>query len=150
MVGTLSRIHLVIFVMATKRYLKIEGIDGSSKDAGHIGEIKILSYQLGSSANQNAEMAASKSGASAASSFSFTKEFDSCSPELFRANVSGDALPKVVLTEERFKRGNPFEKVEVLELRDVLVTSIMPAPSSCDNAGPTEIVVLDAASLRFS
>ena len=137
--------------MAFKQYLKIEGINGSSTDAGHIGEIKILSYQLGpcASANQHGATTASKSGEPAVSNFSFIKEFDSCSPELFRASFSGSALPRVVLTEERFKGGSyPFVKVEVLELKDALVTSIMPAPRGRDSA-PTEIVFLDAASLCF-
>ena len=74
--------------MAYDAFLKIDGIDGESKDERHPNEIEVLSFSWGES---NSGSAATGGGAGAGKvamqDFHFTMKLNKASPQLFLATV---------------------------------------------------------------
>lgn len=71
--------------MAFDAYLKLDGLDGESTDAGHEKWIELVSYEVGA---DNASSVGSKSGGAGAGKASFKKlviekQSDKTSPEMF-------------------------------------------------------------------
>src|SRR5262249_11915433 len=121
--------------MAFKKYLKMDGIMGDSKDAGHEGEIKILSYHLPTNGTIPRD--------GVLRDFSFEKDMDISSAALRLACSTGTRIARVVLTEERFNGSSyPFQKVEILEMTDVGIAGFQPGYSRGIRARPIERVTL--------
>ncbi len=131
---------------AVDYFLKIDGVDGESKDDKHKGEIDILSWSWG--ASQTGSMASGGGGGAGKVSmqdFSFTKSIDKSSPKLFEALATGKHLKEVKLT----LRGSSSVEYLTITLSDVLVSSYSTGGSGADDR-PTESVSLNFARIKMS
>ena len=83
---------------ASDYFLKIDGVDGESKDDKHKGEIDIMSWSFG--ASQSGSIAAGGGGGAGKvimQDFHFTKSVDKASPKLFEAIATGKHLKEAKL-----------------------------------------------------
>jgi type VI secretion system secreted protein Hcp len=109
--------------MATSDFfLKIDGIEGESKDSKHQGEIEVLSWSMGA-ANEGTMGRAGGGGAGKVvfSDMQFTKEACKASPKLLLACATGQHIKKAVLTAR--KAGNEQQEFLVVTMEEVLVSS---------------------------
>ena len=85
--------------MALEAFLKIEGIPGESRKAGHPDEIDILSFSFGAS-NPTTVGKGTGAGASqvAISSFNIMKQTDLSSTALFLRCAKGEHIPTAIVT----------------------------------------------------
>ncbi len=109
--------------MAFDCFLKIDGIQGESKDAAHKNEIEVLSLNWG--ANQTGT-AAYGGGAGAGrvnmQDISFTKRFDKASPKLMLNCCNGTHIKNAVFTLR--KAGGEQQEYMFIRLNDVIVSSV--------------------------
>ena len=124
---------------AVDYFLKIDGVDGESTDAGHKGEIEIESWSWGvSSASGNAS---GRAGKPCISSFNFTKRVDKASPTLMANAVSGMHFKSAIITVR--KAGERQQEYLKYTLETVLV-------SSYQAGGSTSDLPVDQFSLNFA
>lgn len=131
---------------AVDMFLKIEGVDGESRDDKHKGEIDIQSWSFG--ASQSGSMAAGGGGGAGKVSFqelSITKSMDKSSPKLFEALATGKHLKEAKLV----LRGSSSMEYLVITLSDVLVSSYSTGGSSSEDR-PTESISLNFAQIKMS
>lgn len=124
---------------ADNNFLNITGIAGESKDVVHKDEIDILSWSFG------AAMSGSLGGGSGAAKPSFNdftiiKEFDKSSPKLFLAEVSGQQIPKMILTVRK-PGANQHEFLKIT-FENVMVTKF--------ETSETENGVIDQWSFKYN
>ncbi|MBX3305073.1 MAG: type VI secretion system tube protein Hcp [Nitrospira sp.] len=79
----------------TDYFLKIEGIEGESRDENHQGEVDITRFTWGES---NKGMQGGSSARVAMQEFHFTTKVNKASPKLFVACAEGTVYKKAVLT----------------------------------------------------
>ncbi len=130
--------------MGFDMFLKIDGIQSESTDAGHRGEIDVLSYAWGES--QPAVPSVGGGGGAGRvtmQDFHFAMHVNKVSPKLFLACANGAHIKNAILTVRRPVAGAP----EFLKwsLSDVTVTSYQTAISMPSGEPPT-----DQVSLRFA
>jgi len=134
------------FAAQVDYFLKIDGIDGESKDDKHKNEIDIQSWSFG--ASQSGSMAAGGGGGAGKVSFqelSITKSMDKSSPKLFEALATGKHLKEVKLV----LRGSSSVEYLTITLTDVMISSYSTGGSSGDDR-PTESVSLNFAQIKMS
>ena len=119
---------------AVDMFLKIEGVDGESKDKTHGKEIDVLSLSW-STAMQSSR--AGGAGKVSAEELAITKYIDKATPKLFEALASGQhvAEAKIVV---RNAGGNPVEYLKYT-LKDIMVSSYSTSGSSGEDR-PTESI----------
>ncbi|NQZ30570.1 MAG: type VI secretion system tube protein Hcp [Oceanospirillaceae bacterium] len=109
--------------MAVDMFLKLEGIDGESKDGSHTDELDILAWSWGMS--QSGSMHVGGGGGSGkchVQDLSFTHYIDKSSGNLMMYCAAGKHIPEAKLTVR--KAGDePLEYV-VITMTDCLVTSV--------------------------
>ena len=133
---------------ASDYFLKIEGVDGESKDDKHKNEIEIESWSFG--ASQSGSMAAGGGGGAGKVSmqdFTFTKSLDKSSPKLFEALATGQHLKEAKLVL-RSGGGSQLEYL-VITFSDVLISSYSTGGSSGEDR-PTESISLNFAQIKMS
>jgi len=115
--------------MATNIYLKIEdpAIKGESTDAGHIGQIEILSWSHGVSQPTSPTRSTAGSGTVERANhqdLSIQKYVDISSTDLLKNCWSGKHFKKMTIAQFR-SGGNQDQDVEFLtvELEDVVISS---------------------------
>jgi len=103
-------------------FLKIDGIEGESKDEAHTNEIDLLSYSVGVSQPSSAHSGGG-SGVSKASfsDFSVMKQIDKTSPVLLSKCASGDHFETVVFTARR--AGGEKVTYLTITLSNAMITS---------------------------
>lgn len=127
--------------MAVDMFLKIDGIDGESRDAKHKGEIEIESFSWGASSLQ-----ASPSGSGGAAGrvsmqdFTFNTPVTKASPKLFLACVEHRRIKTALLTVRR--PGGQQQDFLKVTMSDVQV-------SSWKQAGEGDVPV-DSVSMNFA
>ena len=133
--------------MATDYYLKLDGIEGESKDEKHGKQIEIDSFSWGVS---NPGTAGRGGGAGSVkadfSDVSFTKQVDKASPKLVAAAASGDHIKEAVLTCR--KAGGKAGQVAYLKvtMNDVMVSSYQTGGAS----GGGNSIPVDTFSLNWT
>lgn len=133
---------------ASDYFLKIEGVDGESKDKAHANEIQLESWSFG--ASQSGSMAMGGGGGAGKVSmqdFSITKHVDKSSPKLFESLVTGQHLKEAKLVI-RSAGGSQLEYL-VITLSDVLVSSYSTGGSSGDDR-PMESVSFNFSQIKMS
>src|SRR5205823_13654027 len=90
--------------MAADIFLKVDGAEGESADAGHTGEIELQSFSFGVS--QSASVSASSVGGGTTARATFqdltvNKEVDKASAKLQEFCASGKHIDSIVLTARR-------------------------------------------------
>lgn len=129
--------------MAVDMFLKLDGIDGESRDSKHKGEIEIESFSWGASNSGSASQGGGGgAGKVAMQDFSFVARTTKASPKLFLACASGEHLKSALLTVRRSgEQQADFLKVT---MSDLLISSWKQEAS--DGAD----VPMDQVSLNFS
>lgn len=86
---------------ASDYFLKIDGIDGESKDAAHKGQIEVMSWSWGAS-NSGSLSGGAAGGASSGRAkqkpLMITKTVDKATPLLFKACASGQHIKNATLS----------------------------------------------------
>ncbi|MGI0077521.1 MAG: Hcp family type VI secretion system effector, partial [Nitrosopumilaceae archaeon] len=100
-------------------FIKIDGVEGESKDKTHGKEIDILSLSW-SSAMQSLR-AEGGAGKASVEDFSVTKYIDKSTPKLFESLATGKHIEEAMLVV-RSAGGNPVEYLKYT-LRDIMVSS---------------------------
>jgi type VI secretion system secreted protein Hcp len=132
-------------------FLKIEGIDGESKDPAHAGQIDILSWSWGVSQTSASGMGSAGAGTGKVSfsDFHITKTIDKSSPKLADALASGQHIPTVELTVR--KAGDkPLEYIKIT-MTDCIISSYS-AVGGGSGAGdlPMESISFNFGKIEFN
>lgn len=123
--------------------LKIDGVDGESKQEGHEGWIDVLSWSWGeSNAGAWAEGGGGGAGKVSMQGFSFTQKMHKGTPKLMEYCATGKHFPKANLKAR--KAGGKTETYLELKFTDVSVTSYQTGGHGDDP------VPLESISLGFS
>ena len=131
--------------MATRHYIKFDGIDGESTSKDHKGEIEVLSWAWGLSAVASGARGGAAERRPKAHDFTFTHLYDKASPLLARAVATGKAIKHVLLSSRKASGGQKdFLKVT---MKEVFVTSVEQVAD--ESAGITEAVTLSSRNVSF-
>jgi type VI secretion system secreted protein Hcp len=129
-------------------FLKLDGIEGESKDAGHEGQIVIDSFSWGENSSEAGmilpavQSARESSGGKATvSDFHFEKKMDKASPKLMEAAASGQHFNEAILIGLR--AGDDRQEFMIIKFSDLLVSSYQTGGNSSD-------IPTDSFSLNFS
>jgi len=120
---------------AVDMFLKIEGVEGESKDKAHGKEIDILS--LNWSTAMQSSRAGGGTGKASVEELSVTKYIDKATPKLFESLVTGKHIAEAKIVV-RSAGGNPVEYLKYT-LKDIMVSSYSTGGSSEEDR-PTENV----------
>jgi type VI secretion system secreted protein Hcp len=132
--------------MAFDAFLKIEGVDGESRDAKHEKWIEILSYSWGVSQPQ-AGTRSSAGGMTAERAdfgdFSVIKVLDTATPTIFLHCASGKHFPKA--TVELCRAGEDKQVYMEFKFDDVAISSYRPGGAR----GGQETLPLEEVSFNY-
>ena len=110
--------------MAMDQFLKIEGIQGESRDDKHKNTIDVLAWSWGmSQAGSFGGAGGGGSGKVAVQDLSVTKFIDKSSPDLMLHCCSGKHIPTCVLTVRKAGGDSPLEYLTI-KMSDVIITSV--------------------------
>ena len=133
--------------MAQDVFLKIEGVEGESKDDTHKGEIDILAFSTGVSQSGTMHMGGGGGGGKASfQDMHVTKPVDKSSTELMLRCASGKHFPSAILTVRK-AGDNPLEYM-VYTMTDVLISSYSTG-ASAESERVTEQISLNFAKIQF-
>lgn len=121
-------------------FLKIDGVDGESKDDRHTGEMELASFNWGETNSGNGGAGVGKT---VPQDFQFAKRVDKASPKLFIACATGEHFKKAVLVARR--AGSEQLDFLKLTLEDLSVTSYQ-----LGGAADSDTVPMDQVALRFA
>ena len=124
-------------------FLKIDGIDGESKDDKHKGEIDVLSFSWGAAQPGLASgQPASRTAKLQIHDLSFVKNVDVATPKLMQGAAFGAIYPSATLVAR--KAGESQHEFLKVTLSDIMITSI-----SAGGNGQTDSLPLEQVSLNF-
>lgn len=132
--------------MAVDMFMKLDGIDGESKDSAHAGEIDVLAWSWGLMSSGTSDLGGGGGqGKVNVQDLSFTHRHDKASPNLMLYCCDSKPIPEALLTIR--KPGG--EKLEFLKITmtDVIITSVNSGGSNGEN-DMTENVTLDFAKVK--
>ena len=110
--------------MAVDMFLKIDGVEGESKDKAHTKQIDVLAWSWGLSNSGSAHTGGGAgSGKVNVQDVSITKWIDSASPKLVLACCEGSHYSQVLLTVRKAAGKAPLEYVKIT-LSEVLIAGI--------------------------
>ena len=109
--------------MAVDMFLKIEGIDGESKDSAHRNEVDVLSWSWGMAQSGTTHMGpGAGSGKVSVSDMTFSKYVDKATNNLVKACTSGRHIPEATLTVRKAGGDAPVEYFKIT-MTDIIVSS---------------------------
>jgi type VI secretion system secreted protein Hcp len=115
--------------MAFDAFIKINGVDGESKDSAHGGEIEMLSFHWGVSQSGTAGYGGGGGGGKCSvSDFSFVHRTDKASPILFQKCCSGEHIDEADVTLRK-AGGTQLEYLKY-KFSDLIISSVRPGGSS--------------------
>jgi type VI secretion system secreted protein Hcp len=130
-------------------FLKIEGVDGESKDARHPGEIELASFNWGeTNSGSGGDHGGAGFGKTIAQDLQFAKRVDKASPKLFIACATGEHFKKAVLIGRR--AGAEQQEFLKLTLEDLSVTAYQLGGATDSGTVPMDQVALRFAKLEVS
>jgi len=128
--------------MAFDAFLKIEGIEGSSQQKGHPGEIEVSSFSWGETQSGNVgQGGGGGAGKVQIQDFHFTMNSTKASPVLMRTCATGEHIKEATLTCR--KAGGSQQDFLIIKMNDVIVSSYSVGGASDDGE------VMDQLSLAF-
>ena len=129
--------------MAVDMFLKLDGIDGESKDDKHLRHIEVMSFSWG----MNQKFVNGDQGANEVHDFSFSHKVDKASPLLMVHCATGKHIPSATL---RVVRGGtkPVEYMQY-KMTDVMVSSLQHGGHQAGNV-PTDQFSLNFSKVEFS
>lgn len=130
---------------AVDYFLKIDGIEGESKDSKHKDEIEILSYSWGLSQSGTFSLGGGGgAGKVQFQDFHFTSSVSKASPLLFLGCATGEHIKEATLTARR--AGEQQQEFLVIKMNDILISSYQ----SGGDAVPTDQFSLNFAKVLYS
>lgn len=117
--------------MATKIFLKLDGVLGESKTPLHFGEIEILSWEWSSRQTLALGLSQKAIKDDQSNDLTLTKAKDRTSPILLEACLSGRSFNQAMVTIENYLMGGKSQQLLALKLKTVVITSI----GTKDNSG---------------
>lgn len=131
----------------TDFFLKIDGIEGESKDKNHEGEIDLLSWSWGET-QSGAHAAGGGGGAGKVSmqDFHFTMTVNKATPKLIEYCASGKPVTKAILTCR--KAGGEQEEYLTYTFSDLIISSYQTGGSSGSGVVPTEQISFNYAKME--
>ncbi|HEY5313171.1 MAG TPA: type VI secretion system tube protein Hcp [Pirellulales bacterium] len=134
---------------AVDYFLKIDGIDGESKDDAHQGEIDVQSWSWGET--QSGTFGGGGGGGAGKVSmqdFHFVMTMNKASTKLFLASATGQHIDSAVLTCR--KAGTDPQEFLTITMEDVLVSSYQTGGSASGSLVPTDQISLNFGTIKFS
>ncbi|MBN7821653.1 type VI secretion system tube protein Hcp [Bowmanella sp. Y26] len=132
--------------MAVDMFIKIEGIEGESKDKAHSKEIDVLAWSWGMSQSGSMHIGGGGgAGKVSVQDLSFTHWFDKSSNNLMLYCANGKHIPTATLVVRKAGE-NPLEYIKIT-MTDVLVTSVSTGGSGGEDR-LTENVSLNFAKVK--
>ena len=131
--------------MAVDFFLKIDGIEGESKDSKHQNEIDVLSWSFG--AHQHGSMAGGGGGGAGKVSmqdFTFSMRMCKATPKLLLHCANGKHIPSALLTAR--KAGETQQEYLKIKFTDLLVSSYQRAGGGEE---PLESISLNFSKIEF-
>ena len=131
--------------MAVDAFLKIDGIDGESRDEAHKDSIEVESFSWGVS--QSGSFAFGGGGGSGKAQFQdlhFTSKTSKASPKLFLKCATGEHIKEATIT---FRRAAGQQDFMFIKLTDVLISSYQ---TSGNGDVPDDAASLAFAKVNFS
>src|SRR5258707_5130352 len=126
--------------MAVDYFLKLEGIQGESKDSKHQDEIEIGSFSFGATQSGSfSAMGGGGSGKVSMQDFHFTIPTQKASPKLLLNCATGNHIPKGILTCR--KAGKEQQEFLKYTFSDLLVSSFQ--------TGGRRVISCEQVSLNF-
>jgi len=130
--------------MAVDYFLKIDGIEGESKDSKHQNEIEIGSFSFGATQSGSfSAMGGGGTGKVSMQDFHFTIPTQKASPKLFKACATGEHIKNAILTCR--KAGKEQQEFLKYTFTDLLVSSFQTGGSGAE---PTDQVSLNFAKIE--
>ena len=133
---------------AVDYFLKLDGIDGETKQKGHEKEIELESWSFGET-NAGTFSASGGGGAGKVSmqDFHFVMLINKASPKLFEACATGKHIPKAKLTCR--KAGETQQEFLKISFSDLLVSSYQTGGSASSSVVPTDQISLNFAKIEI-
>ena len=132
--------------MAVDQFIKIEGVDGESKDHKHAGEIDVLAWSWGMSQSGTTHMGGgSGAGKVNVNDVSFTKYIDKSTHALMLSCCNGKHHGEALLTVRKAGE-NPVEYLKIT-MTDLIITSVSTGGSGGEDR-LTENVTLNFAKVK--
>jgi type VI secretion system secreted protein Hcp len=129
-------------------YMKLEGIEGESKDKGHEKEIDVLSFSWGATqAGTSGYGGGGGAGKVNVHDLSFTKHVDKSSSALFLHCCQGIHIKEAKLTVRK-AGGEPLEYLKIT-LNDCLVTGFQEGGAEAGTDLPTENISLNFGKIQY-
>jgi type VI secretion system secreted protein Hcp len=129
-------------------YLKIDGIQGESKDDKHKDEIDVESWSWGETNSGDAAYRGGEgAGKVSAQDFVFIMKVNKASPKLMEACASGEGIKKAVLTAT--KAGKTEQDYLKITLNDFIVSGYKTVGGSNADVLPTDQVTLNFAKMEM-
>ena len=130
--------------MAVDMFLKIETVDGESRDSKHSKEIDVLAWSWGLSNSGSAHVGGGAgAGKVNVQDLSVTKYVDSASPKLMKACADGSHFPNALLTVRKAGGTAPVEYLKI-KMDEVFVTALSTGGSGGEDR------LTENVSLNFS
>ena len=125
-------------------FLKIDGIEGESKDASHAGEIQLQSWSWGET-QAGAMVSGGGGGAGKVSmqDFHFVMEVNKASPKLILACAAGQHIASATLTCR--KAGTTAQEFLIYKFSELLISSFQTGGS-----GGSSILPQDQISFNYT
>ena len=129
-------------------FLKLDAVDGESKDSKHKGEIDILSFSWGvTQAGIGGFGGGSGAGKASFADLTVVKRADKSSTILAQKCTKGDHIKTGLLTVR--KAGGTQEEYYTIKLGEILISSFQNAGSG-EDAIPIENVSLNFSKIEFN
>lgn len=133
--------------MAVDMFLKLDGIEGESRDSKHKNEIDIESFSWGASnSGSAAHGTGGGTGKVSMQDFTFVAAVSKASPKLFLACASGEHIRSALLTVRR--SGESQQEFLKVTMSDVLISSWKHEGAAGDEV-PTDQVTMNFAKVKI-
>ena len=134
--------------MAVDYFLKLDGIDGESKDSKHSAEIDLESFSWGETQTGSHSFGGGGgAGKVQMQDFHFVMKNCKASPKLFLACAEGEHIKKGVLVCR--KAGKEQQEYLKVTMSDLLVSSYQTSGSAHGDEVPTDQVSLNFSKIEF-
>ena len=133
--------------MAVDMFLKIDGVDGESRDADHKDEIDILAWSWGLSQSGTTHMGGGGgAGKVSVQDISITKWVDKSSPNLLKYCCNGKHFKEALLTVRKAGE-KPLEYIKI-KLEELIISSVSTGGSGGEDR-LTENCTLNFAKVAY-
>jgi type VI secretion system secreted protein Hcp len=116
--------------MVEKMYLKLDGVQGESKNSGHVGEIEFYSFAWGTEKTQPLPLAGAVGvGRNRITDITIGKDADKTSPVLMYACATGRNFREAMVTMEKRSPSGSLLRSMIFKIKSVLVFSTSSDPT---------------------